>query len=172
MGFLDSAKEKYGDYQTKVAALNETRGPKIATLLLVDYMGGYGGQDKSTGSLTLYQNQAEFKDMLSKRRSFTIDNKDIADVAVEGEVEVNRRVTVTRLLALGIFAFALKKKSTHKDAYITIVLADGQEAVFHTKGKSPMEMKVALAGFTLRVKQSTPEAVDQVPSGYGGASPS
>lgn len=135
MGFLDNVKDKYQDHQEKVAEVKDARGDKLATLP-VQYMGGYNDQKKATGSLTFYQKQTEFKaPLLNKKLWFTIANTNVTDVAVEGKDEVNRRVTVTRLLAVGIFAFALKKKSQDKDSFITIVLADGQEAVFHIKDK-------------------------------------
>jgi hypothetical protein len=153
MSFLDNVKDKYQDHQEKVAEVKDARGDKLATLP-VQYMGGYNDQKKATGSLTFYQKQTEFKaPLLNKKLWFTISNTDVTDVAVEGKDEVNRRVTVTRLLAVGIFAFALKKKSQDKDSFITIVLADGQEAVFHIKDKSPMELKASLAKAISQVKQ-------------------
>ncbi len=154
MGFLDNVKDKYQDHQEKVAELKDTRGDKLGSLP-VTYMGGYGEQKKASGSLTFYQKQTEFKNpMLNKKLWFTIPNSNVSDVAIEGKDEVNRRVTVTRLLGLGIFAFALKKKSKDKDAYITVVLADGQEVIFHVKDKAPMELKASLAKALSQVKQA------------------
>ncbi len=156
MSLLDNIKDKYQEHQEKTAELKDQRGDKLG-VLQVTYMGGYGDQKKATGTLIFYQNQTEFRNpMLNKKMWFTIANSDVADVAIEGKDDVNRRVTVTRLVALGIFAFAIKKKSEDKDAYVTLVLADGQEAVFHVKDKAPMEVKTSLAKAISQVKQAKP----------------
>lgn len=156
MGLFDKAKEVYKEQQEKAAELNEVRGKKLASQT-VEYMGGYNDKKKAAGSLTFYEKQTEFKVALNSRASFNIPNSEITNVAIEGKDEVNRRITVTRLLAVGIFAFALKKKSKDKDAFITVELADGQEAVFHIKDKSPMELKAKLSTAVAQVKQGTPK---------------
>lgn len=161
MSFFDKMKEvgdkagkqvakSYQEHQEKVAEIKDARGGRIGATS-VEYMGGYGDYRKANGSLTFYQKQTEFSSLLTK---FKIQNKDVRDVVVEGKSEVNRRVTVTRLLAVGIFAFALKKKSTDKEAYITIELADGQEVIFFVDNKAPMELKAKLAKVISQVKQA------------------
>jgi len=169
MSLFDNIKDKYQDHQEKVAELKDTRGDKLATLT-VEYMGGYGEQKKASGSLTFFQRQTEFKNpMLKKSLWFTILNSKVRDIAIEGKDEVNRRVTVTRLLTLGIFAFALRKKSEDKDAFITLVLADGQEVIFHVKDKSPMELKASLAKAVSQVKQAGAVAASTVQATGSGS---
>lgn len=119
MSFFDKVKEA-GDkankavakaqqeHKQQVANQKDARGDRLVALSL-DYMGGYGDKKKAKGVLTFYQKQTEFSSPLSTK--FIISNSSISDVAIEGKDDVNRRVTVTRLLAVGIFAFALKKKS-------------------------------------------------------------
>lgn len=161
MSFLDKMKEagdkaskqvakSYQEHQEKVAEIKDARGGRIGALS-VEYMGGYGDYRKAKGSLTFYQKQAEFSSLMTK---FQIQNSNVRDVVVEGKSEVNRRVTVTRLLAVGIFAFTLKKKSTDKEAYITIELADGQEVIFFVDNKAPMDLKAKLAKVISQVKQA------------------
>jgi hypothetical protein len=161
MSFLDKMKEagdkaskqvakSYQEHQEKVAEVKDARGGRIGALS-VEYMGGYGDYRKAKGSVTFYQKQTEFSSLMTK---FTIQNGNVRDVVVEGKSEVNRRVTVTRLLAVGIFAFALKKKNTDKEAYITIELADGQEVIFFVDNKAPMELKAKLAKVISQVKQA------------------
>lgn len=159
MGLFDKAKEVYKQQQDKTAELKNTRGDKLATLS-TEYMGGYNDKKKTTGNLTFYANQVEFKVALKSGASFTIPTTDIKDIAIEGKDEVSRRVTVTRLFAVGIFAFALKKKSKDKDAFITVELNDGQEAVFHIKDKSPMELKAKLSKAVAQIKQNTQKPTD------------
>lgn len=46
-----------------------------------------------------------------------------ATARIETQGDIERRVTVTRLVLTGIFAFALRKKKDHRTLYLTI---DGQ----------------------------------------------
>lgn len=162
MSLLDKMKEagdkasksvanSYKEHQQKVADTKDRRGNRLEALSL-QYMGGYGDKKKAQGILTFYDKQTEFSSPLSTK--FTIDNGQITNVAIEGKDEVNRRVTVTRLLAVGIFAFALKKKNKDKEAYLTIELADGQEVIFFIDKKSPMELRTKLAKVISKVKQA------------------
>ena len=144
MGLFSKAKQAYKQSQEK----------RAVTLVNAEYMGGYAEKKKALGNLSFFDEQVEFKVALNSRASFAIPIADIQDMAVEGKDEVSRRVTVTRLIAVGIFAFALKKKGEDKDAYITLVLLDGQEAIFHIKNKSPMEVKVIVSKVAFILKKT------------------
>ncbi len=143
--------KNYQQHQAKVAELKDARGAKIGSIA-TQFMGGYADRHKATGTLTFYEKRTEFNSVLSTK--FVILNSQVKDIAIEGKDEVNRRVTVTRLLAVGIFAFALKKKNTDKEAYLTIELSDGQEIIFFIDKKSPMELKAKLAKVISRVKRA------------------
>lgn len=146
-----SVANSYKEHQEKVAETKELRGNRLEALTL-QYMGGYDDKKKAQGILTFYEKQTEFSSPLSTK--FVIPNGRIANVAIEGKDEVNRRVTVPRLLAVGIFAFALKKKNKDKEAYLTIELSDGQEVIFFVDKKSPMELRTKLAKVISSVKQA------------------
>ncbi len=150
MGFLDKAKSQIQAANEKRAEKHEFQGRKL-TMLSVEYTGGYENYKKTQGILTFYENVTEFKAPLVT--SFTINNKDIVATAVEGRLEVGRRVTVTRLLAFGIFAFGMQKKNDSKEAFITLVLADDQEAIFYAKNTSPMDLKRKLGSTLTRIQQ-------------------
>ena len=133
MSFIDKMKEAgdkanksfskaQDDARKKALDQKNQRGNKLDSISL-EYMGGYGDYKKAPGILTFYEKQLEFKSPLSTK--FIILNGSISDVAIEGKDEANRRVTVTRLLLVGIFAFALKKKNKDKEAYLTLELIDG-----------------------------------------------
>ena len=162
MSFLDKMKDagdkagksiqkSYQEHQEKVAELKDTRGARLGALQ-VEYMGGYGEKKKAKGVLTFFEKQTEFSAPLSTK--FTILNSQIKDVVIEGKDEVNRRVTVTRLLAVGIFAFALKKKNKDQEAYITLELTDGQEVILFVDNKAPMALRAKLAKVISTVKQA------------------
>ncbi len=140
MGLLDVFKE------------NEQR--HNATLINAKFLGGYDDRKKALGNLSFFNESVDFKVAFSAKASFSIAFSSITNVVVEGKDQVSRRVTVTRLITIGIFAFALQKKREEKDAYITLELKDGQEVIFHIKNKSPMEVRVALSKVIAMTKQS------------------
>lgn len=146
-----SAASAYESHKEKVAATKEARGNTLKAVSL-DYMGGYNDYKKAKGILTFYEKQTEFSSPLSTK--FIISNKQVSNIVIEGKDDVSRRVTVTRLLAVGIFAFALKKKKKEKEAYLTVELSDGQEVIFFVDNNSPMELKTKLAKVISSVKQS------------------
>lgn len=159
-----SIQKSYQEQQLKSAELKDTRGTRLGALP-VEYMGGYGDSRKAKGVLSFYQNQTEFSAVMSTK--FTISNNQIKDILVEGKDEVNRRVTVTRLLAVGIFAFALKKKNKDQESYITLELIDGQEVILFVDNKALMALRAKLAKVISAVKQtsaSTQSHSPQTPS--------
>lgn len=145
-----SIQKSYQEQQQKSAELKDTRGARLDSVS-VEYMGGYGDSRKANGIITFYQNQTEFSAVMSTK--FTIPNAQIKEILVEGKDEVNRRVTVTRLIAVGIFAFALKKKSKDQESYITLELVDGQEVILFVDNKAPMALRAKLAKAISSVKQ-------------------
>ena len=89
------------------------------------YGGGYAnitmnGQLK----LTIKKDKLVFSQLW--KTYYTLDIKDITDVQYKSEQEISKDVTLTRLLAFGIFAFGLKKKRVNNSYYIIIsTLEDG-----------------------------------------------
>lgn len=73
---------------------------------------------------------------------------DIRSVEIEGPDEVQKRVTATRLIGLGVFAFAAKKKQKH--AYVTVTSDDG-EAIFETDKHTPKDLRAKLQWVQQRV---------------------
>jgi Mg-chelatase subunit ChlD len=67
---------------------------------------------------------------------------DITSIDVEGPEQVEKRVTATRLLTLGLFAFAAKKKQ--KVAYVTIATEEG-ELIFECMKLVPQEARAKLS---------------------------
>ncbi len=146
---FDSIKEKQREHQEQVAETKQAQGNKLVILGLTEYMGGYGEHKANRGMLTFYENIVEFKVALSSKNSFTLDNKDIADITFDGKDEYLQQRTITRNILLA----GKSKKQEVKDGYIVIALTNGQEVMFHVKDKSPMELKAKLSGVVARVKQ-------------------
>lgn len=65
----------------------------------------------------------------------------IKKIVVEDQSTIEKRITVARLLLVGIFAFALKKKKKNEIAYLIIEWDDGRfehETIFEFEGSSAM----------------------------------
>ena len=72
----------------------------------------------------------------------SISMKKITDIKLEDATTIQRKITVGRMLLVGIFAFAWKKKKKNESAYITIYWNDGkfdQETTFMFEGKNSLE---------------------------------
>ena len=172
MSFFDKVKDasdkagksihkSYQEQQQKSAELKDTRGSRLDALP-VEYMGGYGDMKKAKGIVTFFEKQTEFSAVMSTK--FIIPNGQIKDLVVEGKDDVSRRVTVTRLLLVGIFAFALKKKNKDQESYITLELTDGQEVILFVDNKAPMALRAKLAKVISAVKQSSQVQVAPQPT--------
>ena len=80
----------------------------------------------------------------------------IKDVVIEDATTIEKRITATRLLAVGIFAFALKKKQKNELAYLTIKWNDGKfdhETIFEFSGTSAAELGNAARNKIIRKMQ-------------------
>lgn len=76
------------------------------------------------------------------QRLASIRYTDITDVEMEDQSTMERRVTATRLLTVGIFAFAAKKKEVHHCFYVIITWKDGQfcnETIIEFTGKTALQ---------------------------------
>lgn len=120
---------------------DDIKGKKIYTVVNAEYLGGYQKYRKGLGNLTFFEQQIKFSAPLGSKLSITRD--ETARIVVEGSDVVSKRVTATRLLTLGIFAFAFKKDD--RESFLTIELKDNSEIIFKIKGKSPIELKATLS---------------------------
>lgn len=121
----------------------------MKTQMPMKYLGGHPAREKpTTATVTLDDDGVRarvLKDFLN------VPWSEISSVSVEGPDEVQKRVTVTRLLTTGIFAFALKKKS--KTAYLTVTTSDG-EAIFETDKMTPQELRAKVSWAVTRASSS------------------
>ncbi len=76
------------------------------------------------------------------KKEAIIDNSTIKNVLAEDQTTIEKKVTVGRLLAVGVFAFALKKKKKTELAYLTIEWNDGRfdhDTIFEFEGAGAMQ---------------------------------
>ena len=128
----------------------QVNGKQIAWLLNVDYIGGVDFPQTKGGSLVFYEKRIRYEKI---KYLFSIELGEITDISIEGRQEISRRVTLTRFLTTGIFAFALTKKSKDKEAFIVITLDNGSELGFHTNRYSDTELKNRLFPIITFVRQ-------------------
>jgi hypothetical protein len=63
----------------------------------------------------------------------------ISNVVVEDRTTVEKRITATRLLAVGVFALAAKKTEVHPEFYVTVTWGGGKianETIFEFEGQN------------------------------------
>ena len=78
-------------------------------------------------------------------------------VRLETQEQIEKRVTATRILMLGIFAFAFKKKKKNSDKFLTIDFSDdvGMKNVILMEGKDAPNAHSALYNLLLAHKRMT-----------------
>lgn len=126
---------------TEVARI-EARGKKLGHVF-VKYIGGNSLQDKKTffeGFLNCYENELEYKD-----RGIAIPANQIVSFEITGKEQTNARLSVTRIVTLGVFSLAAPKRSTKKEASIYIGLKDGRKLMFQTQSLTESDVHRKLA---------------------------
>lgn len=130
---------KAEERQAKIHAREEQKNAKIAAAkqrgkqlgyVYVKYLGGYEPQDKKTffeGRLLCFENEVIYTD-----RNMAIPASQIVSFEISGKEQTNSRLSVTRMVTLGVFSLAAPKRSTKKEASIFIGLKDGRQVLFHT----------------------------------------
>lgn len=88
------------------------------------------------------------------------DAAEIVSVEVDGPSEVQRRVTVTRVLALGLIALAVPKKE--KLAYLVIASNDG-EAIIEIHSMNAMQLRAAVQPFGERLMSADAQGSEVTP---------
>lgn len=114
------------------------------------YMGGYSAHPTKHGdthNLAVGANGLAYRGFTE---IFRIPWSEVADLTVEGPDQAAKRITATRLVTLGVFALAAKKKS--KSAVLIVDLQSGEQAVFHTEKLTAPELKGKLAPITSQIR--------------------
>ena len=113
-------------------------GPKDPNNKMLAIIAGEGG------ALTLYPNRVEHH--VNRKLTAVFPLTDITDARVESGAQLESRVTATRLLAVGVFALAMKKK-TGGESFVTIESEEILASVMVGRKKANDAMK-----FVARVK--------------------
>jgi hypothetical protein len=110
----------------------------------IKYVGGHPARSKSTTCTVTVDDHGVRARII--REFLNIPWSDVKGLKVDGPEDVHKRVTMTRLVATGLFAFALKKPE--KLAYLVVETEQG-EAMFETDKMTAVELR-AKFGWALR----------------------
>lgn len=126
------------------------------------YLGGWSGHTKTyTGmSKQIFTVDSSGIGLRGFRQLFVIPWDQIVDVEIEGPEQASKRVTATRVLALGVFALAARKKS--KMSVIIVRLRSGEEAVFQSEKMTPPEVRARLAPILSQLRVTEMQHSSQV----------
>lgn len=119
----------------------------MKTALPMKYLGGHPAHEKATTATVTVTDDGVSARVIRPFLEFPWT--EITGFDIEGPDEVERRVTATRLLTTGLFAFALKKKRKH--AYLTVTTPAG-EAIFETGKLTPQELRAKLSWAIAKVR--------------------
>ncbi len=151
MGLFDKAKEAYKNQENrhnqakeKRDETAETRGKEIGHVS-IGYVGGYDDQKRFNARLCLYENQIEYSQFGKPVKDLVIKSSDVASIEVTGQQQTNSRLSVTRMVTLGVFSLAAPKRTTVKEASVIIGLKNGKQVFFHTKALSEFEVHQKIA---------------------------
>ena len=156
-----------GLFSKKEAPIDPVKGKKVGTLHPT-YLGGVPDFKGRDGKLEVYEKQLIFTDSFHKDRTFTIEAAELTSYYVEGKEEIEHRLTATRMVALGIFSLAAKKKEVTREQYLTLVLNDGRNIIFSHSNrfideatfKGQVSTAFAQLKGAFQSMKSTPKSVD------------
>lgn len=116
-------------------------------LLQVAHLGGHPGLSPGQKRLWLYLSgglsAGVFSDPRIKHELAVLEWNKVSKLTVEGPDSLGARVTVPRLAAGGIFAFAFKKEQ--KRSYLVFSTDSGNDVIFEVHGKSIWDLRAALS---------------------------
>lgn len=142
------------------AAQEEKRRKELGLLpdvsISAEYRGGHPLITKEKGCVLKITNDDITINCAGKKA--TISYSDITGIHYETAEQVSRRYTATRILALGVFALAFKKKKVDKTKYLTIDFIEaGMDCTTVITGKQSNEAYSKLferySGFVKRQSQ-------------------
>jgi hypothetical protein len=133
--------------------------PAIATES-AKYLGGHPLLMKEADGIARITKIGLFFEVMLTVNKFYIPAESILKAEFKNEEQISKDVTLTRLLALGIFAFALKKKTSIHINFLTVtyITEEGIEntIVFQTKNAG------ALASAIMKIRQEKATGMPQL----------
>ncbi len=115
-------------------------------IILSKYLGGHPDINDAKPNTSLFYHSGsvhimEYMPLKMPIKLAEIPGANVKNVVVEDQSSVERRVTLGRMLLVGIFAFAWKKKKKNEQAYLIFEWSDGRfehETIFEFEGRDAM----------------------------------
>lgn len=163
----DKAKESLDEAKAEKERRKEL-GLLNDTSVKVEYKGGHPALPKE-GDCTLKMTNDSVTLSISLARYATIDYATINNISFETAEQIGKRITATRLLTLGVFALAFKKKTKDSEKYLTIEFSEnGIDSAVLFGGKKAQEAYSKLyerfAGYKNRVEKESPNVTNKTSS--------
>lgn len=113
----------------------------------VRYLGGHRDFDREKDGTVLVIDDAGIH-LRTITEKFVVPWPAVANVIVEGPDQAQKRLTATRLVTLGVFAFGAKKNTT--ETYMQVETTDGQAIGFLARKTAAGELRAKLAPWVNR----------------------
>jgi len=121
MGLFGSPENKKEAKNAKKLAKEEfMTDAKLFTTAICDYLGGHPDIEQRTIGNIFVNKKGLFFDASMSPKYFYIPIQNIIKSEFKNEEQISKDVTLTRLLAFGIFAFGLKKKRKEVQNYLVV----------------------------------------------------
>lgn len=155
MGLFSQIKEQQKEQKAKKEELKNIfkEGGDVIAFALCDYLGGHPDlMTNGQGMFSVNKTGLLFVATLSNNAIF-IPINDVIKAEFKTDEQISKDVTLTRLLAFGIFAFGMKKKRREVTNYLIVTIT-----VAGIEGTVLFESKIAskLASAVVKAKQLNP----------------
>lgn len=137
----------------------------------IEYVAGIPNLNKSfVAGIQPEKESLIFTDFYSKNKMVEINRNDILNIYVEDDTTIESRVGLKRMLLVGIFAFAWKKRKTNPLAFLVIEYKDevsgSEKAIFQSTSKDAFQnlnnLKYNLLTFWKYVDEYGNNYIDQI----------
>ena len=124
-------------------------GYKVAELINAGkYMGGHTSIDRliercfllvTDTDIEIYQKEYDFE---QPKYFASIPIKSISDIQIEDDSTIEKKITLGRVILVGVFALAWRKRKKHESSFVTVEWNDGKythNTIFSYEGKDAIQ---------------------------------
>lgn len=127
----------------------------------IEYLGGHPLKtDKAQCVFHIYEYgiEIDFMDQYSKPPVIHIPLNEVVSCNIETKEQIEDRITLTRMLAFGIYSFAMKKKEKKIDKYLTLVIKNEQsvESIIIFNGEDCPEVHSQIIPILTNFRKNNP----------------
>lgn len=152
MGLFDSAKQRREELKDKKNEFKEKlkNGGKPVGFGAVKYLGGHPDIPGEADGIMNINSAGLFFEVALTLSNLHIPVQNIVRAEFKTEEQISKDVTLTRLLAFGIFAFGMKKKKVEKTSYLVVTYKENslENTIVFSAGNAGL-----LASSIMKVRQ-------------------